>query len=406
MLDVAIVGGGLCGLALAHSLQARGSDWRLFEARERLGGRVLTAYAADGTPVDLGATWFWPQTQPAITRLVADLGLDSFEQRDDGRVLHLSDPNRVPQTVALTDQLQPADDPAAPATPGGVHGGARRVTGGAGALIAALAKPLPATRLRLGHVLHAVVDHGDFVELRLRFGDADYAVNVRRVVLAMPPRLVDASVQFAPPLAPELRAALRATPTWMATAAKAGFVYPRPFWHADGHTGNAWVSHAQAMLSEVFDACGPEGAGAYPSGALAGFSALDSARRESFRRGRELLLDSQLSMLFGAQAVDPAVPVERFWQDWATETHTCSLVDIEQEAAAAAHPAYGDATLRQAWWQGRLHFAGSETAQRGGGYLEGALGAAGRVRAQLPTTAAARERESHAANDESGLAPA
>jgi thioredoxin reductase len=33
MLDVAIVGGGLCGLALA----------------------------ADGTPVDLGATWFWPQ---------------------------------------------------------------------------------------------------------------------------------------------------------------------------------------------------------------------------------------------------------------------------------------------------------------------------------------------------------
>jgi len=104
--------------------------------------------------------------------------------------------------------------------------------------------------------------------------------------------------------------------------------------------------------------------------------------------------------------VDPAVAVERFWQDWATETHTCSLVDIEQEAAAAAHPAYGDATLRQAWWQGRLHFAGSETAQRGGGYLEGALGAAGRVRAQLPTTAAARERESHAANDESGLAPA
>ena len=66
MLDVAIVGGGLCGLALAHSLQARGSDWRLFEARSRLGGRVLTAEDVDGTPVDLGATWYWPATQPAI----------------------------------------------------------------------------------------------------------------------------------------------------------------------------------------------------------------------------------------------------------------------------------------------------------------------------------------------------
>ncbi|HOX69981.1 MAG TPA: NAD(P)/FAD-dependent oxidoreductase, partial [Burkholderiaceae bacterium] len=68
MLDVAIIGGGLCGLALAHSLQARGSDWRLYEARERLGGRVLTAKASDGTPVDLGPTWFWPDSQPAITR--------------------------------------------------------------------------------------------------------------------------------------------------------------------------------------------------------------------------------------------------------------------------------------------------------------------------------------------------
>ena len=114
MLDVAIVGGGLCGLALAHSLQARGRDWRLFEARDRLGGRVLTATAADGTPVDLGATWFWPDTQPAIARLVDDLGLRSFDQLDDGRVLHLSDPNRVAQAVALTDQLAPAEDPAAP----------------------------------------------------------------------------------------------------------------------------------------------------------------------------------------------------------------------------------------------------------------------------------------------------
>ncbi|MBX9793012.1 MAG: NAD(P)/FAD-dependent oxidoreductase, partial [Burkholderiaceae bacterium] len=138
MLDVAIIGGGLCGLALAHSLQARGCDWRLFEARERLGGRVLTAQAGDGTPIDLGATWFWPSSQPAITRLVADLGLQSFEQIDDGRVLHLSDPNRAAQTVALTDGLIPSDDPSAPATPGAVHGGARRVAGGTGAVIDAL----------------------------------------------------------------------------------------------------------------------------------------------------------------------------------------------------------------------------------------------------------------------------
>ena len=383
MLDVAIIGGGLCGLALAHSLQARGCDWRLFEARERLGGRVLTAQAGDGTPIDLGATWFWPGSQPAITRLVADLGLQSFEQLDDGRVLHLSDPNRAAQTVALTDGLIPSDDPSAPATPGAVHGGARRVAGGVGAVIDALVAPLPNARLRAGHRLEALVDHGEFVELRLRFGEAAYSVNARRVVLALPPRVAEASVRFEPDLAGEVRAALQATPTWMATAAKAGFSYNRAFWRDAGHTGNAWVSHAQAMLAEVFDASQP-GEGASAGAGLAGFSALGAAQRPSFHRGRDLLLESQMVMLFGPEAADPALHPASCWQDWALEAETCSPIDLAADAVqGGSHPNHGDPLLADAHWDGRLYFGGSETARQGGGYLEGALGAAGRLRRQL-----------------------
>jgi monoamine oxidase len=400
MLDVAIIGGGLCGLALAHSLRARGVDWRLFEARERLGGRVLTARADDGTPVDLGATWFWPATQPAMARLVADLGLASFDQVDDGRVLLLNDPSRVPQVVAMTEQGVPAGDPALAASPGAVHGGARRVEGGMGAVVEALARPLPASRLRLGHALHTLVDRGDFVELQMRFGEAAYAFNARRVVLALPPRVVEADVQFVPALAPAVCAALRAAPTWMATAAKAAFAYRQAFWRADGLTGNAWVDHAQAMLAEVFDASGPG-----DIAALAGFCALDIAQRAAFERGRELLLDSQMGMLFGAQAVDASMVRGRFWQDWAKERETCSATDAAGEAGAGRHPAYGDPLLAQAFWGDRLHFAGSETARQGGGYLEGALSAAGRVRAQLKSADAAR-RPRRAANDETDRTPA
>lgn len=406
MLDVAIIGGGLCGLATAHSLQARGRNWRLFEARERLGGRVLTAKSSDGTPVDLGATWFWPRTQPAITRLVADLGLTSFEQLDDGRVLHLSDPNRSPQTVALTEQLVPAADASAPATPGAVHGGARRVAGGIGAVIDALAKPLPGERMRLGQSLEALVDHGDFVEIRLRVDDGEgelrYSVNARQVVLALPPRVAESRVQFLPELAPETRAAMRALPTWMATAAKAGFSYAKPFWREAGHTGNAWVSHSQAMLAEVFDACGPmPQAGGKPScAALAGFSALDSAQRQSFSVGRELLLESQMVMLFGPEAADPALQPESFWQDWATEPHSCSPLDLaEENLQMNGHPNYGEPLLTQAHWQGRLFFGGSETARQGGGYLEGALAAAGRLRGQLLAGSLAALRPQLAANE-------
>ena len=399
MLDVAIIGGGLCGLALAHSLQARGCDWRLFEARERLGGRVLTARAGDGTPIDLGATWFWPGSQPAITRLVADLGLQSFEQLDDGRVLHLSDPNRAAQTVALTDGLIPSDDPSAPATPGAVHGGARRVAGGVGAVIDALVAPLPNARLRAGHRLEALVDHGEFVELRLRFGEAAYSVNARRVVLALPPRVAEASVRFEPDLAGEVRAALQATPTWMATAAKAGFSYNRAFWREAGHTGNAWVSHAQAMLAEVFDASQP-GEGASAGAGLAGFSALGAAQRPSFHRGRDLLLESQMVMLFGPEAADPALHPASCWQDWALEAETCSPLDLAADAVPGdGHPNHGDPLLAEAHWDGRLYFGGSETARQGGGYLEGALGAAGRLRRQLLVATPGTLHRREAANE-------
>jgi len=390
MLDVAIVGGGLCGLALAHSLQARGRDWRLFESRDRLGGRALTVRSDNGTPVDLGATWFWPHSQPAITRLVADLGLASFAQHDNGRVLHLSDPNRSPMAVALTEQLRPAADASVPATPGAVHGGARRIAGGTGAVIDALARPLPDARLRLGHSLVAVIDHGDFIELQLRHGKAMYSVHARQLVLALPPRVIEAGVRFTPALEPAVREAMQRTPTWMATAAKAGFAYSRAFWREAGHTGNAWVTHPQAMLAEVFDACGPDlmadlaqAPAAYPGAALAAFAALGAVQRESFARGRDLLLRSQLVQLFGADAVDPALQPETFWQDWANEPDTCSPADIAEEGLQGGHPGYGEPLLAQAQWGSRLYFGGSETSRQGGGYLEGALCAAGRLRRQL-----------------------
>ena len=380
MLDVAIVGGGLCGLALAHSLQAaRGVHWQLFEARERLGGRAYTAKAPNGTPVDLGATWFWPDHQPNITRLVADLGLRSLPQVDDGRVLHLSDPNQPPQAVALTPSMQPAPDAQWPATPGAVHGGAMRIEGGVGALIDALAHPLPARQMSLGHRLIAVTDLGSHVVLSVQAGDQLQMVQARRVVLALPPRVLQATVSFTPELDAHLIDTLRDTPTWMATAAKAAHVFQRAFWQDAGLTGNAWVTHPQAMLAEVFDASTPD-----QGAALAGFAALSATQRPAFEKARPLLMESQLVQLFGQQAADPSLLVSQHWQDWAQEGTTCSPQDLlDEQQGLSSHPPPGTSTLAQPHWQGRLLLGGSETAAHGGGYLEGALGAAARLRKQV-----------------------
>lgn len=55
--EVIIVGGGLSGLYAARLLEKAGIDYALLEGRERMGGRILQANAAEA---DLGATWFWP----------------------------------------------------------------------------------------------------------------------------------------------------------------------------------------------------------------------------------------------------------------------------------------------------------------------------------------------------------
>lgn len=60
---ILIVGGGLAGLTAARLLHRAGVEFKLLEARERLGGRILSVDATgepSGDGFDLGASWFWP----------------------------------------------------------------------------------------------------------------------------------------------------------------------------------------------------------------------------------------------------------------------------------------------------------------------------------------------------------
>ncbi len=81
--EVAIVGAGLAGLAAARHLSTAGVEVAVLEARERVGGRVCTRMASDGTPLDLGAQWIGP-TQHTISQLARDLGIATFKTYDTG----------------------------------------------------------------------------------------------------------------------------------------------------------------------------------------------------------------------------------------------------------------------------------------------------------------------------------
>src|SRR5712691_2117430 len=352
MLDTAIVGGGLCGVALARNLFRQGRAVALFEARERLGGRILSV-AASGGVIDLGPTWFWPDTQPLMTSLVAELGLASMPQHDDGSSLHLSDPDKAPERM---DGRK-------------LHEGARRLPGGMAQLIDVMAKELPSGLLYFNHVLTEVSDRTDHVVLTFADGDDIIEVEARHVVLAVPPRLLEQGVRFTPVLDETTHEAMRGTATWMAAQAKVVFPYARAFWREAGQSGNAFVTHEQAVIGEIFDACDGDGSHA----ALGGFLALSPELRTSFSVGLPLLMTSQMVQVFGA-VLEPA---EQHYQDWANEPFTCSGLD--RTSPGNEHLAVANPMLRRPQWDGTLHLAGSETAASGAGYLEGALEAARRV---------------------------
>ena len=76
---------------------------QLFEARDRLGGRILTVDAT-GAPsddgFDLGPSWIWPRMQPAFAALAHELGLPTFGHTSAGDVVFERMSREPPQRYA------------------------------------------------------------------------------------------------------------------------------------------------------------------------------------------------------------------------------------------------------------------------------------------------------------------
>jgi len=153
--SIAIIGAGLAGLHAARLLRAAHVDFVLIEARDRLGGRILTV-SDDGQPADdgfdLGPSWYWPGMQPAIAQLIEELGLPSFAQYSDGDVIFERMSREGPQRYH--------GDPQDPRS--------FRLAGGIGSLVRALARELSPERIRLGARVTTMTLIGDGVELAIQ----------------------------------------------------------------------------------------------------------------------------------------------------------------------------------------------------------------------------------------------
>lgn len=146
MTRVAVVGAGVAGLAAAWRLNRSGAEAVLFDAADRVGGRIGSARFS-GRMVDTGPDALGPN--PALDELLAQIGL--AEQ------VEVPDPPRAFRLTAAGD-LEPF----------GVGGGAMfGLAGGIFSLPARLGEALreASVEIRLGSRISEVADRGDRVEV-------------------------------------------------------------------------------------------------------------------------------------------------------------------------------------------------------------------------------------------------
>ncbi len=352
--SVAIVGAGLSGLYAGRLLSAANVDVCILEARDRIGGRILTVDEASNSSddgFDLGPSWFWPQMQPSIGALIEELKLPSFPQNSEGDVI-FERMSREPAHRYPGLKQEPQS---------------MRLNGGSAALVRALAASLPRDSIQCGTCVTAMaLTEGGVCLSIIRPSGREETLFATHVIAALPPRLLEAGIAFSPALEAATARLWRETPTWMAPNAKFFAIYDRPFWREAGLSGTA-----QSMvgpLMEIHDATTASGRAALFG--FVGFGAPQRAAVGEAAIGRASI--EQFARIFGPEALRPRATL---YKDWTVDPLTAAPADTH----SVGHPEAGVTAWIGGPWRLRLSLGGSETGCIEPGYLAGAIDAARRA---------------------------
>lgn len=268
----AVIGAGAAGLAAASALHASGRDVRVFEARDRIGGRAHTIFPPSGGFAELGAEFIHGKPEEIFELLRAtgttalDVGWSMFEYRDGAlaqagdlwettqRILREVDPSSPDCDVdTFLDSLSPqsANDgdkarvralvegfDAAITSDAGVHAIAQewasetnstefRTSAGYAPLFAHLAAPV-SERLHFGCVAQSIETGGGVSIAGERYGEP-FQIEAQQCIVTVPVGVLHAGgIRFRPALPQAIRDAMDAIAT--GPVVKLILDFTEPFW--------------------------------------------------------------------------------------------------------------------------------------------------------------------------------
>ncbi|HEX2468924.1 MAG TPA: FAD-dependent oxidoreductase [Solirubrobacterales bacterium] len=439
--DVVVVGAGLAGLAAARALVRSGASVVVLEARDRVGGRTLNEDLGEGKVVEVGGEWIGP-TQDRLAALAAELGVETFPTYIEGEnTLELN--GRLTRYEGTIPKLNPAALVEVELASRKLNRMARRVRLEApwetrdaakldGTTLAtwldrrirtATARKLIETAVRtvwgadsrdlsLLYALSYIGAAGGFYALldteggaqQDRFVGGSQLISLRmaealgdRVVPSAPVQRVEhatgvtvwagnlrarglraivtcpppacARIDWQPPL-PMARAQLMQRMPG-GSYLKCQAIYEQPFWRGDGLSGEG-VSDA-GPATTTFDNSPPEGSPGVLLGFVSGSDARTQSRLGASERRRAVL--EGFERLYGPRARHPERYIE---QDWSRDPWTGGAPIFYMPPGTWT--GFGPA-LREP--VGPVHWAGSETATRWAGYMDGAVRSGERAAADV-----------------------